>query len=142
MVRQSLFFQVCIMKTINIIRIAGLILLFVTLVSSGAFAQGKSKSKEKAKTEKKGGGPPPWAPAHGYRAKTRYVYFKDYPVYYDNDRGVYISLSGSNWSVSAKLPSILSGIDLVAATKIDLDFSGDSPQVEFDSHKKKYPKKK
>jgi hypothetical protein len=130
------------MKTINIIRIAGLVILLTTLASLGAFAQGKGKSKEKQKTEKKGGGPPPWAPAHGYRAKTRYVYFKDYPVYYDNDRGVYISLSGSNWSVSAKLPSILAGVDLVAAAKIDLDFSGDKPQAEYDAHKKKYPKKK
>lgn len=142
MVWRGQIFQVCIMKTINTIRIAGLLLLFVTLISSGAFAQGKGKSKEKAKSEKKGGGPPPWAPAHGYRAKTRYVYFKDYPVYYDNDRGVYISLSGGNWSVSAKLPSLLAGVDLVAAAKIDLDFSGDNPQAEHDAHKKKYPKKK
>lgn len=127
----------------KLIRVTAFILLILSLVSAGdVLAQGKSKEKAKPKNEKKGGGPPPWAPAHGYRAKTRYVYFKDYPVYYDNDRGVYISLSGSNWSVSAKLPSVLVGVDLVAAAKIDLDFSGDTPQVEYDSHKKKYPKKK
>lgn len=26
-------------------------------------------------------GPPPWAPAHGYRAKTRHIYFPDHNVY-------------------------------------------------------------
>lgn len=127
---------------INAIRIAGLVLVLLALTSTGVSAQGKGKNKEKQKTEKKKGGPPPWAPAHGYRAKTRYVYFKDYPVYYDNDNGVYISMSGGNWSVSAKLPGILTGVDLVAAAKIDLDFSGDKPQVEYEAHQKKYPKKK
>jgi hypothetical protein len=124
------------------LRTIGLLVILALASTSGLLAQGKGKEKKAQKTEKKGGGPPPWAPAHGYRAKTRYVYFKDYPVYYDNDRGVYISLSGGNWSVSAKLPSILSGVDLVGAAKIDLDFSGDSPQAQHDSHKQKYPKKK
>jgi len=102
-----------------------------------SFAQGKSKDKGT-----KQHGPPPWAPAHGYRAKTRYVYFKDYDVYYDNEKGVYISLSGKNWTVSAKLPTTLSKVDLLAAVKIDLDFSGDQPQTEHDKHTKSYPKKK
>jgi hypothetical protein len=117
------------------------ILLAITVITAtDTLAQGKSKNKNKQKSEKRGGGPPPWAPAHGYRAKTRYTYFRDYPVYYDNDRGVYISLSGKNWSVSAKLPDILKGVDLLATPKVDLDFSGDDPQREYDQHKEKYPK--
>ncbi|HEY9046599.1 MAG TPA: hypothetical protein VIN08_11915 [Ohtaekwangia sp.] len=120
-------------------RVLIVILLALTVITAtDTMAQGKSKKKQKS--EKRGGGPPPWAPAHGYRAKTRYVYFKDYPVYYDNDRGVYISLSGKNWSVSAKLPDILKGVDLLATPKIDLDFSGDDPQRDYDEHKSKYPK--
>jgi hypothetical protein len=123
------------------LRLLLLVLFAVTMLSTAnAVAQGKSKKKQK--NEKKGGGPPPWAPAHGYRAKTRYVYFQDYPVYYDNDRGVYISMSGKNWSISAKLPDILKGVDLFATPKIDLDFSGDKPQELFDEHKSKYPGKK
>lgn len=111
------------------------------LTPNEALAQGKGKDKGQ-KVEKKGGGPPPWAPAHGYRAKTRYVYFKDHGVYYDHERGVYISISSGKWTVSAKLPSTLSGVDLKLAAKIDLDFDGDDPQRDFEAHKKKYPKKK
>ena len=35
-------------------------------------------------------GPPPWAPAHGFRANTRYVYFPEYNIYYDLKLGIYI----------------------------------------------------
>lgn len=28
-------------------------------------------------------GPPPWAPAHGNRAKYKYLYFPECPAYYD-----------------------------------------------------------
>jgi hypothetical protein len=126
------------MKNLRLLLILLLAFTLFSIVDSKA--QGKSKTKHKS--EKKAGGPPPWAPAHGYRAKTRYVYFKDYPVYYDNDRGVYISMSGKNWSISAKLPDILKGVDLLAAPKIDLDFSGDEPQQSYDKHREEYPGKK
>lgn len=116
-------------------------LLFL-LTPNQSVAQGKGKGNKSGKAVQKKPGPPPWAPAHGYRAKTRYVYFSDYEVYYDHDRGVYISLSGSNWSVSARLPSILSRVDLTAAVKVDLDFDGDEPHKNHAQFKKKYPKKK
>lgn len=105
-------------------------------------AMGQGNSGKKKSQSGKEIGPLPWAPAYGYRAKTRYVYFKDYDVYYDNTRGVYIFISGRKWVVTAKLPSVLTGIDLVAAVKIDLDFDGDDPQRDHDSHQKKYPKSK
>ncbi len=114
------------------------ILLF-TAAPGDVNAQGKGNNK--AKVAKKETGPPPWAPAHGYRAKTRYVYFNEYNVYYDHDRGVYISLSGNNWQVTAKLPSILSSVDLNAAVKIDLDFSGDDPQKYNKDHRSKFGKR-
>lgn len=117
----------------------GLVVVLGMLTAADGMAQGKKGKNDKDKKEV---GPPPWAPAHGYRAKTRYVYFKDYDVYYDNERGVYISLSGKNWSVTAKLPSALSGVDLKVAAKIDLDFSGDEPQKDHDQHTVKYPKAK
>ncbi len=114
-------------------------LLFFLAAPNDALAQGKGKGKQNVSQQK--AGPPPWAPAHGYRAKTRYVYFKDYNVYYDHDRGVYISLGGNNWQITAKLPSILSGVDLKAAVKVDLDFSGDDPQRNNQDHKRKFGKK-
>ncbi|MEX2336073.1 MAG: hypothetical protein WD555_02240 [Fulvivirga sp.] len=117
-------------------------LIFIFVIATGntdIMAQSKGKAKNKVKEN---AGPPSWAPAHGYRAKTRYVYFPDHGVYYDHDRSVYISISGKNWEVSAKLPSLLSGIDLKTAVKVDLDFSDDDPQKYYANHKRKYPKHK
>lgn len=113
-----------------IYRYKGLIItLIITLVFSlDTYGQG-------AKTPK---GPPSWAPAHGYRAQTRYIYFPDQNVYYDNQKGVYISLNGDNWNVSASLPSIFSGVDLNIALKVELDLSTDTPQKYNSDHKTKY----
>jgi hypothetical protein len=36
--------------------------------------------------------------------KPRYVYYRSYDVYYDQQRSVYISFTGRNWSVSAEVP--------------------------------------
>lgn len=123
-------------------RFAGVTLLLMLLLAapSDTMAQGKGKGN-KNNAVKAQPGPPPWAPAHGYRAKTRYVYFSDYNVYYDHERGVYISLGGNNWQITAKLPSILSGVDLTAAVKVDLDFSGDDPQRNNREHKQKFGKR-
>lgn len=51
-----------------------------------------------------GKGPPPWAPAHGYRAKHKYRYYPSSQVYRDEERGVYIYYSKGKWRVSASLP--------------------------------------
>ncbi len=127
-------------KLIGILFCVG-VLFFV--MPNDTYAQGKSKSNNgRGEQASKQQGPPPWAPAKGYRAKTRYVYFKDYDVYYDHNKGVYITLSGKNWSVSTKLPAILSRVDLITAVKVDLDFDGDEPQKYHNDHTKKYPKKK
>ena len=130
------------MKTLKTAFLASA-MVFVFLFFTGSqdlYAQGKGKGN--AKTEARAGGPPPWAPAHGYRAKTRYVYFKDYDVYYDHEKAVYISLAGRNWQISASLPVNLRGIDLTAAAKIDIDLNEDEPQRYYADHKQKYPKRK
>lgn len=49
-------------------------------------------------------GPPPWAPAHGYRAKYRYHYYPSSYVYYDVGRKLYFYYEGGNWQVSVSLP--------------------------------------
>ena len=87
-------------------------------------------------------GPPPWAPAHGYRAKTRHIYFPDQNMYYDIQRGNYIYFNNGKWSVSVKVPSIFVGINLGRSTQIELDFYGDRPQRYNYSHKTKYKVKK
>jgi len=115
--------------------------LIFTFIQSDAFSQGRGNGKTKNKSHvKKETGPPPWAPAHGYRAKTRYVYFTEHNFYYDNTRGVYIYLSGRNWEISASIPSIFKNVNLSGAVKIDLDFEADDPQKYNADHRKKYRK--
>lgn len=48
--------------------------------------------------------PPPWAPAHGYRAKHRYVYYPRYDVYYAPERALWFWLDGGRWRAGAYLP--------------------------------------
>jgi len=117
--------------------VMGILLMFILMDSANAQNKGNNGQKNKSQKEV---GPPPWAPAHGYRAKTRYTYFSQQNFYYDNQRGVYIYLSGKNWQVSANLPEIFKGVNLTAAVKVDLDFSGDDPQKYNSDHKAKYKK--
>lgn len=101
-----------------------LILVFMLVIPTEIFSQG----------------PPPWAPAHGYRAKTRHIYFPNQNMYYDIQKGVYIYFNNGKWSVSVKVPSIFVGINLGKSTQVELDFYGDSPQRYNYSHKTKYKK--
>ena len=125
------------MKKISIA--AAAMLFMLVLVANDSFAQKKGPKKVKT-SFKKETGPPPWAPAHGYRAKTRYVYFTEHNFYYDNNKGMYIYLSGKNWEVSASIPDIFKNVNLAAEVKIDLDFSADNPQKYNADHKRKYKK--
>ena len=50
-------------------------------------------------------GPPPWAPAHGYRAKYRYHYHPSSHIYYDLGRRLYFYYDGGSWQVSVALPA-------------------------------------
>lgn len=48
------------------------------------------------------GGPPPWAPAHGYRAKHSYHYYPSAEVYFDTGRGsTFISRTAIGMVLSA-----------------------------------------
>jgi hypothetical protein len=88
---------------------------------------------------KKKGGPPPHAPAHGYRAKHQYRYYPSRNVYYDQGRGVYFYIKGDGWAVGASLPTHLQS-DLGYAVNIDLD--SDTPYEFNAEHLKQYPKEK
>jgi hypothetical protein len=49
-------------------------------------------------------GPPPWAPAHGYRAKARYTYFPTLGFYFDTRIGAYFFLEAGIWTKRTTLP--------------------------------------
>lgn len=87
-------------------------------------------------------GPPPWAPAHGYRAKTRHIYFPDQNFYYDVQKQNYMYLSNNNWQISVDLPSIFGGINLGNASQVELDFTGNNPYRYNETHIVKYKKEK
>lgn len=72
--------------------------------------------------------PPPWAPAHGYRAKHAYVYYPRGEVYYAPDTRMWFWLSGSNWQAGVSLPSSLQAYVNVGGVNISLDT--DRPYTE------------
>jgi hypothetical protein len=82
------------------------------------------------------GGPPPHAPAHGYRAKHTYYYYPDACVYFDISRKVYFYLEGDNWRMAASLPNRFQ-VRLGGHVTIELD--SNRPYTHFHKHKKKYP---
>jgi hypothetical protein len=84
----------------------------------------------------KKGGPPPHAPAHGYRAKYKYRYYPSCSVYYDTGRRLYFYLKGDRWEVGASLPSSLR-VRLGGSVSMELDT--DKPYIHHAEHVKKYP---
>jgi hypothetical protein len=84
----------------------------------------------------KKGGPPPWAPAHGYRAKHRYRYYLSSRVYYEKERGIYFYYKDGEWQVSVSLPS---DIHINFNNYVTLEMDSDRP-YEWDHEViKRYP---
>ena len=81
-------------------------------------------------------GPPAHAPAYGYRAKHQYYYYPSSSVYHDPDRGLYFYLSGSNWRVSASLPTDLR---MHLGTSVSMGMETDKPYIYNAEHRKQYP---
>jgi hypothetical protein len=65
---------------------------------------------------------------HNY-ARPRYIYYRDYDVYYDCNRSVYISYSGRSWTVSAALPFPMRHINVRSANRFEVDYWDDNLQV-------------
>ena len=86
--------------------------------------------------EVKKGGPPPHAPAHGYRAKYKYWYYPSCSVYYDAYRKLYFYLEGPNWQISASLPH---AIQLGLGGHVSIEMDTDKPYTYYKEHKRKYP---
>ncbi|GFK92374.1 hypothetical protein NNJEOMEG_00199 [Fundidesulfovibrio magnetotacticus] len=57
----------------------------------------------------KSGGPPPWAPAHGYRAKQRYRYYPAQNLYMDPASGLYYFFQGGHWRQGGLPPGLPPG---------------------------------
>ena len=116
--------------------ISFLALLFF-LTNPGCTRVGVQIGGEEPKVVK--AGPPPHAPAHGYRAKHRYHYYPEAEVYFDIERKSYFYMEGVAWRMSVSLPDSLR-VQLGDHVTIDMD--DDRPYVAYDEHKKKYPRGK
>ena len=81
-------------------------------------------------------GPPPWAPAHGYRAKYKYRYYPSSRVYYDTGRGIYFYYNDGDWHVSVSLPKEIR-IDVDDFVALEMD--ADKPYKYHSEVEKKYP---
>jgi hypothetical protein len=78
---------------------------------------------------------PFWAPAHGYRAQTRQVYFPEYNMYYDIQRGVYISVDNGRWSASLNLPIRFGNANFRNARYVELNVNSRAPQCYNDDQR-------
>ena len=83
-----------------------------------------------------GHGPPPHAPAHGWRAKHIYHYYPDVYVYFDVERKLYFYMKRGAWRVGTRLPADVD-IGLRQFVVVSLDTA--EPYVHFREHKSKYP---
>lgn len=86
--------------------------------------------------------PPKWAPAHGYRAKTRHVYFPEHNFYYDIQARNYLYFNKGNWSVSVAVPTPFININLGRSSQVQLDYYGAYPYYYNSDHRVKYKKVK
>jgi hypothetical protein len=110
--------------------------LFFILSCQGTRVIIENEPSPKQSPSYKKEGPPPWAPAHGYRAKHRYRYYPSSRVYHDKERGVYFYYSDGQWRVTVSLPSI---IRIDVGDYVTLEMDTDKPYEWDQDVIKKYP---
>ena len=81
-------------------------------------------------------GPPPWAPAHGNRAKHNYRYYPYQGIYFEEKTGVYFYFSDGRWHMSVSLPT---SIRITVNDFVTLDMDTDKPYEYHNDVVKKYP---
>jgi hypothetical protein len=66
-----------------------------------------------------------WAPAYGHRYNTRYIYYRDYNVYYDCYRDVFVTWSGRNWIITSRIPDAIVRVDFGRTAVVGVDYWDD-----------------
>ncbi|QJT09259.1 hypothetical protein [Oceanidesulfovibrio marinus] len=111
------------------------LMLALLLTAPVAFAQPKHMPPGQAKKMmpgQKAPGPPPHAPAHGYRHK--YRFYPEQKLYYDIDDGWYYHYEGGQWRRFDNNP--LLNIQLGPFFTIDMDT--DLPYTHYQEHRTRY----
>jgi hypothetical protein len=107
------------MKSLYVSKPLLLSICFILLCPFSALG-GRSKSKTK-------GGPPPHAPAHGYRAKYNYHYYPKAKVYFDTSRRLYFYMEGDKWRASVSLPL---NLNLKLGDYVNIEMDSDKPYLK------------
>jgi hypothetical protein len=119
----------------NFLLLWSLLFIFISGCQGTRVVIENNHSPEPSPSYKKGG-PPPWAPAHGYRAKHKYRYYPSSRVYHNRGRGVYFYYKDGQWRVSVSLPTT---IRIEVGDYVTLEMDTDKP-YEWDHEViKKYP---
>lgn len=72
--------------------------------------------------------PPPWAPAHGWRAKHHYTYYPRGEVYYAPESRTWFWLDGGNWRSGIRLPLAFQAY--IRTGGINIELGTDRPWAE------------
>jgi len=81
--------------------------------------------------------PPPWAPAHGYRAKKakmyKYYYYPAQQVYYRPNYGYYY-MDNNNWRYAPRLPTTIN-----LGNRVSIDLGTPLPYTQHPVVLQQYP---
>jgi hypothetical protein len=70
-------------------------------------------------------GTPSWAPAYGHRYNTRYIYYRDYNVYYDCHRDLFLTWYAGRWVITTRVPDVICHVDFRRAVVVGVDYWDD-----------------
>ena len=71
--------------------------------------------------------PPDHAPAYGYRAKHRYVYYPEREIYYAPESRLWFWISGGDWRFGAALPG---AYQQYTSGGVSIELASDRPYTE------------
>lgn len=81
-------------------------------------------------------GPPPWAPAHGFRRNRDYYYYPGADVYFRPADRAWFYLDGGNWRVGVNLPT---SIRVDFDRSVSLTMETEQPHLFHDKVRTYYP---
>lgn len=81
--------------------------------------------------------PPSHAPAHGYRAKHRYVYYPEREIYYAPETRLWFWLLGNDWRSGERLPA---GYQQYTSDGISIELGSDRPYTDHSRVVREYGK--
>ncbi len=81
---------------------------------------------------------PAWAPANGYRDKTRHIYFPQQNIYFDLQKEVYMYDDGGVWFIIKSVPESYKNVNLKNSPQVQLFLNSDVPFTENVAHQIKY----